>query len=123
VTIMPDGRRPAKVRLFETFTVRPWAEAVEGATLAAGCTVLAYGNDAEGYGPTLHVHPYDELFIVVEGSARFFVGDVIIEAHAGNVVHGPAGNPHRFENLGPGRLQTIDVHCSPRWIQADLNHC
>jgi mannose-6-phosphate isomerase-like protein (cupin superfamily) len=122
-TIAPDGRKPAKARLFETATGQPWAGAVEGATLSAGFTILAYGNSAEGDGPTLHVHPYDELFIVVEGSARFFVGDVVIEACAGDVVHGPAGIPHRFENLGPGRLQTIDVHCSPRWIQADLNRC
>ena len=39
----------------------------------------------------------------------------------GEVVLGPAGVPHRFENLGPGRLQTVDIHHSPRWIQTDLD--
>ena len=32
-----------------------------------------------------------------------------------------AGVPHRFENIGQGRLQTIDIHHSPRWIQTDLD--
>ena len=73
-----------------------------------------------GDGPRLHVHPYDETFVVLTGAARFFVGDAVIDASAGEVVFGPAGLPHRFENLGPGRLQTLDIHHSPRWIQTDL---
>jgi mannose-6-phosphate isomerase-like protein (cupin superfamily) len=82
--------------------------------------VLAYGNDAPGTGPKLHVHPYDEVFVVIEGRARFFVGDRVIDAEAGETVLGPAGIPHRFVNLGPGRLQTIDIHHSPKWVQTDL---
>lgn len=35
-------------------------------------------------------------------------------------VLGPAGLPHRFVNLGPGRHQTIDIPHSPRWIQTNL---
>jgi len=73
-----------------------------------------------GVGPRLHVHPYDETFVVIQGRARFFVGDAAIEASAGEVVLGPAGVPHKFGNLGPGRLQTIDIHHSPQWIQTDL---
>ena len=82
--------------------------------------MLAYGTDKTGVGPRLHVHPYDETFIVVEGRARFYVGDTVLDASAGEIVFGPAGVPHKFENLGPGRLQTIDVHHSPTWIQTDL---
>lgn len=84
-------------------------------------TVLAYGTNRTREGPRLHVHPYDEVFVVIEGRARFFVGDTVLDATAGQAVFGPAGIPHRFENLGPGRLQTIDVHHSPHWIQTDLD--
>jgi mannose-6-phosphate isomerase-like protein (cupin superfamily) len=28
--------------------------------------------------------------------------------------------PHKFINLGPGVLKTIDIHASPRWEQANL---
>ncbi len=119
-TIAPDGRDPARARLFSPEGGGPWRGNVEGERLHTDCTVLAYGNETVGEGPPLHVHPYDELFIVLAGNARFFVGDTIIDATAGDILLGPAGVPHRFENLGPGRLQTIDVHQSPRWLQVNL---
>lgn len=117
-TAKPDGRPAAKARLFEG--PAPWRGHVNGAALEGPVTVLTYGNDTPGEGPVLHVHPYDETFVVIEGRARFFVGDEVIDAMAGEVVLGPKGVPHKFQNLGPGRLQTIDIHHSPRWIQTDL---
>ena len=119
-TITPDGRPPVKTQLFDETAPGPWRGSVNGEAMGGPVTVLAYGNDTPGEGPRLHVHPYDETFIVIQGRARFFVGDQVIEAVAGEVVLGPKGVPHRFENLGPGRLQTIDIHHSPRWIQTDL---
>lgn len=119
-TVMPDGRPPAKARLFDGAMVGPYRGSVNGEALGTGVTVLTYGNDEPGLGPVLHVHPYDEVFVVTQGRARFFVGDEVIDAGAGEVVLGPAGVPHRFVNLGPGRLQTIDVHHSTRWIQTNL---
>lgn len=119
-SVTPDGRAPSRARLFTPDGTNPWRGNVEGQTMNGACTVLAYGNDTVGLGPRMHVHPYDETFIVVAGRARFFVGDQIIDAEAGDVVFGPKGLPHRFENLGPGRLQTIDIHHSPRWLQVDL---
>lgn len=119
-TVTPDGRPAAKATLFDPSRKGAWRGALDGAALGGPVTVLAYGTDAVGEGPRLHVHPYDETFVVVAGRGRFFVGDTVIDADAGEVVLGPAGVPHRFENLGPGRLQTIDIHHSPRWIQKDL---
>lgn len=120
-SIKPDGRLASKARLFEPSNEGPWRGALDGLAIAGPVTVLAYGTDKLGEGPRLHVHPYDETFVVIEGRGRFFVGDTVIDAAAGEVVLGPAGVPHRFENLGPGRLQTIDIHHSPRWIQTDLD--
>ena len=119
-TVAPDGRRPGKAQLFDGTLDGPRRGSVNGETIATQVTVLAYGNDEPGLGPKLHVHPYDEVFVVQEGRARFFVGDEVIDAEAGEVVLGPAGVPHKFINLGPGRLQTFDIHHSPRWIQTDL---
>ncbi len=119
-TIEPDGRKPQKARLFDGTLSGPARGSVNGEILGTGITVLAYGNDEPGVGPKLHVHPYDEVFVVQEGRARFFVGDQVIDAEAGDTELAPAGQPHNFLNLGPGRLQTIDVHLSPRWLQTDL---
>ena len=85
-----------------------------------GTTVLFYGTDEVGKGPAWHVHPYDEIFIIREGHARYKIGDDVIEAEAGDILIGPANIPHKFENLGPGRLDTVDVHLSSEWIQTDL---
>jgi mannose-6-phosphate isomerase-like protein (cupin superfamily) len=119
-TVEADGRSASQARLFDPAQKGPWRGSLEGIVLGGPTTVLAYGTDEIGAGPRLHVHPYDETFIVIEGHARFFVGDTILDASAGQIVLGPAGIPHKFENLGPGRLQTIDIHHSPRWIQTDL---
>lgn len=119
-SFQPDDRPPTRARLFDPAGEEPWRGSVEGLALGGAVTVLTYGTDTVGAGPRLHVHPYDETFVVVEGRARFVVGETAIEAGAGEIVFGPAGVPHKFENLGPGRLQTIDIHHSPRWIQTDL---
>ena len=119
-TVEADGRPASQARLFDPAQGGPWRGSLDGIALGGPVTVFAYGTDEIGAGPRLHVHPYDETFIIIEGHARFTVGDTTLDAHAGEVVLGPAGVPHTFKNLGPGRLQTIDIHHSPRWIQTDL---
>ena len=119
-TVKADGRPATRATLFDPAGSGPWRGSIEGLVLGGQNTVLTYGTDTIGAGPRLHVHPYDETFILIEGRARFFVGDTTLDAAQGEVVFGPAGVPHRFENLGPGRLQTIDIHHSPEWIQTDL---
>ena len=98
-----------------------WHGAAQGRDLGTGITVLFYTTDAVGRGPRWHVHPYDEVFIIRQGRALFTVGDARIEAEAGEILLGPAEVPHKFVNLGPGRLETTDIHLSDRWIQTDLD--
>jgi mannose-6-phosphate isomerase-like protein (cupin superfamily) len=93
---------------------------LEGKILNTGITLLRYVTDVVGEGPTLHVHPYDEIFTITEGRARFTVGDKTIDAEAGDVVLGPANIPHGYQNLGPGRPESLDIHLSPEWIQFNL---
>jgi mannose-6-phosphate isomerase-like protein (cupin superfamily) len=69
-----------------------------------------------GDGPRLHRHPYEEVFVVQEGSATCTAGDEIVEAHGGQVVVVPAGVPHKFVNTGAGRLRQIDIHASERFV-------
>ena len=93
---------------------------LEGKTVGTNVTLIRYATDVVGEGPTLHVHPYDEVFTITSGRARFTVGDKVIDAEAGDVVLGPANDPHGYQNLGPGRLDSLDIHLSPEWIQFDL---
>ncbi len=98
-----------------------WDGRIEGADLGTNVTILFYTTDKVGAGPKLHVHDYDEMFIVREGRALFTVGDRQIEAKVGDVVFAPARIPHKFHNIGPGRLETTDIHMSNRFTQAMID--
>lgn len=97
-----------------------WRGRFEGKDIGTGVTVLFYATEEAGRGPRWHVHPYDEVFIVRHGRALFTIGDQHIQAAAGDILLGPAEIPHKFVNLGPGRLETTDIHLNDRWVQTDL---
>jgi quercetin dioxygenase-like cupin family protein len=46
----------------------------------------------------LHTHPYEEVFVTLEGEATFTVGDDTIEVSAGQIVVAPAGVPRHRDN-------------------------
>lgn len=97
-----------------------WRGNFEGKDLGGVDVTVLFVVDEIGGGAGLHVHPYDEIFIVREGRVLYTIGDEKVEATAGDVVLGPANVPHKFENLGPGPLQTTDIHVNDEWIQIDL---
>jgi mannose-6-phosphate isomerase-like protein (cupin superfamily) len=100
---------------------RLWHGRFEGADIGTGVTVLFFATEKVGHGPRWHVHPYDEIFVVRAGNALFTIGEQKIEAQAGDILLGPAEVPHKYHNLGPGLLETTDIHVSDRWIQTDLD--
>jgi mannose-6-phosphate isomerase-like protein (cupin superfamily) len=61
-------------------------------------------------------HPYEEVFVMQEGSATLTAADEKIEAKDGQIVVVPAGVAHKFVNSGTGRLRQIDIHASERFI-------
>jgi mannose-6-phosphate isomerase-like protein (cupin superfamily) len=73
-----------------------------------------------GGGAVLHTHPYEEVFVTLEGEATFTVGDATIEVGAGQVVVAPAGVPHKFVNSGSGPLRQVDIHPSGRIRQVNI---
>ena len=98
-----------------------WHGRISGADLGGPVSILFFSSDRPGAGPPLHWHPYDEVFIVREGRALFTVGDEKIEASEGDILMGPAGVPHKFKNLGPGRLETTDIHLSDHFEQVEVD--
>ncbi len=54
-------------------------------------------TEPPGMEAPLHVHHReDEAFWILEGDVTFVVGDLTIEAHAGDYLFGPRGIPHRY---------------------------
>jgi mannose-6-phosphate isomerase-like protein (cupin superfamily) len=90
------------------------ARELVGADHGAGVCLL-FVDARPGDGPSLHRHPYEEIFIIQEGRCTFVVGDDELEAGAGDIVIAPAGVPHRFVNTGDGPLKQIDIHVSPQF--------
>lgn len=73
------------------------------------CLIFNYLQEIGG-GPRLHMHPYCEIFIIRTGTGLFTVGDLQIDASAGQILIVPPNTPHKFTNLGPGPLETTDIH-------------
>jgi mannose-6-phosphate isomerase-like protein (cupin superfamily) len=93
-----------------------WRGEWQGAEYGAGVSVIFVDEPEVGAGPKLHRHAYPETFILRTGRALFTVGDEEIEAHEGQMLVVPPQTPHKFSNLGPGRLETIDIHASDRIV-------
>jgi mannose-6-phosphate isomerase-like protein (cupin superfamily) len=78
----------------------------------AGVCVIFVDNQP-GDGPSLHKHPYEEVFITLEGEATFVVDGREIVADPEVVVIVPPDTPHGFTNSGEGTLRQINIHVSP----------
>jgi quercetin dioxygenase-like cupin family protein len=75
---------------------------------------------APGEGPNLHRHPYEETFIVLEGSPLFSVDGEQIAGAPGQIVIVPPNAVHGFKNSGDSRLKMVSIHSADHVIQEDL---
>jgi mannose-6-phosphate isomerase-like protein (cupin superfamily) len=58
----------------------------------------------------LHVHPYSETFIVLEGNGRWTAGDAVVELRADQVLVVSPETPHGFRNTGDRSLLVVSIH-------------
>jgi len=73
-----------------------------------------------GRGAPLHIHDYDEIAIVHEGTSRFVAGDETRDTQPGDIIVIKAGIPHGFVNTGTDILKQTDIHLAPRFMQTNL---
>ena len=69
-----------------------------------------------GRGPDLHRHPYEEVFVILDGEATFTLGDEQRVARGGDFLVAPPGTPHGFKNTGDSRLRAVNIHASPEFV-------
>lgn len=65
-------------------------------------------------GPNLHVHEFEEAHVLLEGTARYRLGEKSFTAEAPYIVKVPAGVPHTFINAGTKPFNLIAVFASKR---------
>jgi quercetin dioxygenase-like cupin family protein len=91
------------------------AERFEGS--AHGAQVSFFLNHTPpGDGTALHTHPYEETFVIQEGSVTFQVADQTLRAGPGDIIIVPAHTPHKFTNTGDTTLHKISIHPVPTMI-------
>lgn len=115
------GTQPQRLKAEDWLTLTPFRQGhFDGRIFGTNVSVLRYIQENLGDGPSLHVHEYDEVFVILRGHGLFKIGDKLIEAAPGDVLYGPAKVPHKFKNIGSGPLETLDIHLNDRWVQEDL---
>jgi len=110
----------AQVIDMDTLRFSPTAVLFEGAQFGGIQATSFIVSSPPGAGVGLHVHPYPEVFILLRGQVRFRVGDETVEAHAGQIVIGPANVPHGFTNTGAEPLSMVSIHVNDHLIQEFL---
>ncbi len=88
----------------------------EGYLYNAGNVSFFVNETPPGRGPSLHKHPYQEIFVLLDGRLTVTVGDATIEASGGQIVIVPPDTPHRFVNSGSEVARHVDIHASARMI-------
>jgi quercetin dioxygenase-like cupin family protein len=63
-----------------------------------------------GEGADPHRHPYEETFVIQEGTAEFTVGQETFEVTAGYIVVALAGVTHSFQGASDGILRSVNIH-------------
>ncbi len=99
----------------------PTAWLFEGLPRAGiGITVFVV-RTPPGKGVGIHVHPYSETFVLLEGSGRWTAGDDVVDLNANQVLVVPANTPHGFLNTGDVPLLVVSVHESGTLEQTFLD--
>ncbi len=65
-----------------------------------------------GYGPPMHMHPVEEIFVLMEGEVAFTVGNQIHDMKAPAIVRVPPHTPHNVTTLGSGRNKMVEFFSS-----------
>ena len=86
----------------------------QGGEYGAPVSIILVDTDP-GKGPSLHTHPYAEMWIVRSGRALLSVDAETLEARAGDAIVVGPNTPHDFKNPGPERLQMVCVHAAGRF--------
>ena len=110
----PEPGRPSIIDLAEPGHGDDTNE-IQGRNHDAAVSIIVV-DAPPGGGPKLHRHPYEEIFVMQEGTATFTAGDETIEVGAGRVVVVPAGVPHKFVNTGTGRLRQVNIHANDQFV-------
>ena len=98
----------ATVIPFEEIQLSPTAALFQGGDdFDASIFVVHYER---GVSVPLHTHPYPEVFVVLDGTAKFILGDEELIVESGHMTMAPPETPHGFEGVSDETLRVVSVH-------------
>ena len=107
----PDPERVQAVTLdLEELRLNPTAWLFEGHPRAGVDISMFMVRTPPGRAVELHVHPYAETFLLLEGHGRWTAGDVVCELRPNQMLVVPPQTPHGFRNIGEEPLLVVSVH-------------
>jgi mannose-6-phosphate isomerase-like protein (cupin superfamily) len=68
----------------------------------------------------MHVHPYSETFVLLEGNGRWTVGEEVAELRPDQLLVVRPETPHGLRNVGDVPLLMVSVHESGELVQTFL---
>ena len=88
----------------------PTAALFEGKARAGIDISMFIVRTPPGRAVEMHVHPYSETFVLLEGEGRWTAGDVVTELRPEQILVVPPDTPHGFRNVGETPLLVVSVH-------------
>jgi mannose-6-phosphate isomerase-like protein (cupin superfamily) len=103
--------RPQGVRLsLAELATGPTAALFEGHPRAGVDISMFVVRTPPGRAVELHVHPYAETFLLLEGRGRWTRGEDVVELAPQDMLVVPPDTPHGFRNIGDVPLLVVSVH-------------
>jgi mannose-6-phosphate isomerase-like protein (cupin superfamily) len=103
--------RPRGVQLeLAELAVSPTAFLFEGFPRAGVDISMFVTRTPPGRAVELHVHPYAETFLLLEGRGRWTRGEDVVELGPEEMIVVPPDTPHGFRNVGDAPLLVVSVH-------------
>lgn len=76
-------------------------------------------TSAPGNGADKHIHPYDEVFVILEGEIEIILNGEMKRVQPGNIAVIPANTWHEFKNRSDHNALMVNIHPVPHMIQED----
>lgn len=74
-------------------------------------------NASTGNGAGTHIHPYPEVFVVLDGEVAVTAGDEQRTVGAGHIVIIPANTWHAFSTVSGRPARMVNIHLNSSMIQ------
>ena len=84
---------------------------------SSGPASLFLVDAAPGQSSSQHLRPYAESWVLRRSGAEFTVGDETARASSEDILVAPVATPHRWRNVGNGRLELDCIHPSDTIIR------